>query len=179
MLKKFSFILLAIGLLLVATWGGIQLFGDNVVSEIKKSQAETIQVPSSDDVTAKSVTPQVKDVKRYTIHISNEGGDVEMDYCASGFTEMIHYEGLNDKRLLSQHNNCGGDIVLPMELGDHVVIEGDQEYVITELRDTTKQITTAAINDMNGDVLLQSCYYKDNKMKFVALTPVNKTVTGK
>lgn len=178
MLKKFSFILFTIGLLLIAVWGGIQLFGDNVVSEVRKSQAETIQVPS-DDITTKSVTPAVKDVKRYTIHISNKGGDTEMDYCASGFTEMIYYQGLNDKRLLSQHNNCGGDIVLPMELGDHVAIEGDQEYVITELRDTTKQINTSAISDMNGEVLLQSCYYKENKMKFVALTPLNKTTNAK
>lgn len=96
-----------------------------------------------------------------------------MNYCVGGFTDMIHYEGLNGKQMLSSHNNCGGDILLPMVEGDHVVIEGDQEYVISELRDTSKNITTEAVNDMNGTVLLQTCYYNVQEMKFVALTPVD------
>lgn len=111
-------------------------------------------------------------VRQYTITISNSGGGAEMDECLGGFTEMTVYQGLGDKRLLSAHNICGGDVVLAMELGDHVIIEGEGEYVITDTRDTPKKTTTEAIHDMDGSVLLQTCYHHENKMKFVALTPV-------
>ncbi len=169
-MKRLSLVLAFLGLAFIGVWAGVHFFGDTVVSEIHRNQAETIQVPTQS--TEKSVN-QTEEVKRYTVNIANQGGSKEMDYCADGFTEMIYYEGLEGRTLLSRHNNCGGDIVLPMEVGDHVIIAGDQEYVITELRDTTKETTTAAINNMNGEVILQSCYWHENRMKFVALTPLN------
>lgn len=168
-MKRLSLVLAFLGLAFIGVWAGVHFFGDTVVSEIHRNQAETIQVPTPK--TDKS-GEKTEEVKRYTVKIANKGGSKEMNYCADGFTEMIYYKGLEGKTLLSRHNNCGGDIVLPMEIGDHVVIENDQEYVVTDLRDTTKQITTAAINDINGAVILQSCYWHENRMKFVALTPV-------
>lgn len=176
MLKKIAIILMSLGALTLIGMVVFQTFGDTVISEVRKSESKEITPPSVSDSSnlGKKNSTQDNDatVRQYTIKVSNKGGAREMNYCAGGFTEMIHYEGLNDKRLLSSHNNCGGDIVLPMAQGDHVVIEGDQEYVITELRDTGKRINTGAINDMNGTVLLQSCYYRDNRMKFAALTPI-------
>ena len=174
MLKKFFVGAVILGIGCIGFWGGVQLFGDSIVSEIKKGESVVIQTPAKVSTEPGAETAPPEEVRQYTIKISNRGGDKEMDYCASGFTDMIHYKGLDDHQLLAQHNKCGGDIILPMELGDHVVIEGDQEYVITELRDTSKTITTAAINDMDGDVLLQTCYWRENRMKFVALTPADE-----
>lgn len=174
MLKKIGIILISLGLLTLLGIFGFQAFGDNVVSEIRKSESKIITPPEVSEENPAVAPEEVSPVRQYTIKIANSGGEREMDYCAAGFTEMIHYEGLEGRRMLSSHNNCGGDIILPMVQGDHVVIEGDQEYVITELRDTSKHINTAAVNDMDGTVLLQTCYYRDNRMKFVALTPVTE-----
>lgn len=178
MWKKLTVTLLSLGVLAILGAVGFQLFGDAVISEIRKGESVVIEVPKQQTETAsgmeETVPETIEEVRQYTIKVSNRGGEKEMDYCANGFTEMIHYEGLNGLRMLAQHNNCGGDIILPIEMGDHVVIENDQEYVVTDLRDTTKQITTAAINDMNGKVLLQTCYWRENRMKFVALTPVSE-----
>lgn len=173
-MKKISIILIALGLILISVWGGIKLFGDNIVSEVKKNSAEVIEVPDTQNL--KQVAPETPtvEVRRYTVSISNKGGEEEMDACRGGFTEMTGYPELGEHRLLSAHNNCGGDVVLPMVTGDHVIIEGDQEYAITEIRDTPKHdVTTDVMKDMNGIIFLQSCYYNDNHMKFVALTPVN------
>jgi hypothetical protein len=171
-MKKIAYLLIFLGIALLGTWGAINFFGDNIVSEVKKSEAETIEVQKQ----VSPITPAIEtvEVKRYTIHISNEGGEPEMDACANGFTNMTVYKNLGEHKLLSQHNHCGGDIIIPMEQDDHVIIEGDQEYVITELRETTKTSRTSEIKDMNGEVILQSCYYRENRMKFVALTPVEK-----
>lgn len=171
-MKRLSLILAFLGVAFVGVWFGINFFGDTVTSEIHRSQAETIKIPVPSSSTV-NPEPKTEEVKRYTISIANKGGIEEMDDCAAGFTEMIYYEGLENKTLLSSHNKCGGDIVLPMEVGDHVIISGDKEYVITELRDTTKDTTTSAINNMNGKVILQSCYWHENRMKFVALTPLS------
>lgn len=169
-MRKVSFIFLILSIICFAVYAGYQLFADQIVTETRKAQAETIEVPVSP-----SAPETVKEVKRYTIKVSNKGGAKEMDYCAGGFTEMTTYTGLTDKKILSAHNNCGGDIILPVEAGDHVLIEGDKEYVVTEIRDTSKTVTTHEVDDMNGVLLIQTCYYsyaQANTMKFVALQPV-------
>lgn len=174
MWKKLAIILTSLGLLTILGVIGFQMFGDNVISEIRKTESKVIQAPEPATSVTKVAPEEPVTIRQYTIKIANKGGDREMNYCADGFTDMIHYEGLNGKQMLARHNNCGGDILLPIVEGDHVVIEGDQEYVVTELRDTTKHINTGAVNDMNGTVLLQTCYWKDNRMKFVALTPLTE-----
>lgn len=176
MLKKFAIVLVALGTITILGALAFQLFGDKVISEIKKGESTVVTVPTQEFPTLPDAptTEDTVEVREYNIKIANRGGDREMDYCADGFTEMIHYKGLNGLRMLAQHNNCGGDIILPIEMGDRVVIEGDQEYVVTELRDTTKQVDTTAINNMNGTILLQTCYWRENRMKFVALTPLTE-----
>lgn len=173
MVKKISVTFLTIGSLLIVFLTLYFFLEDEIRAEYKKQEAALINVQPLPDErngeTGNNVT-----VRQYTVHVSNMGGDPEMDLCADGFTEMTTYTTLEPKRLLSQHNRCGGDIVLPMLIGDHVIIENEGEYVITDLKDTPKQSTVDAIKNMNGDVLLQSCYYEGDKMKFVALTVYNK-----
>ncbi len=164
-MKRLGVILIALGLVALVAWGSVQFAGDKVVTEVRKISTPVVKVTPPEG-------GEPVEVRKYTVTISNTGGEREMDYCAGGFTEMVNYAGLEGRRLLSAHNNCGGDVILPMEVGDHVIIEGEREYVITELRDTGKSIDTSAVNDMNGEVLLQSCYYEGSSMKFAALTPV-------
>lgn len=172
-MKKLSFTLIFLGLICFAIYGVYQVFADQIATETRKAQAETIEIAPPQGAT-NTLTPVT--VKRYTVKVSNTGGAEQMDYCAGGFTRMTTYTGLTGKEILSAHNNCGGDIVLPMETGDHVLIEGDKEYVVTEIRDTPKTVTTHEVDDMDGVILLQTCYYswsKTNTMKFVSLQPVS------
>lgn len=165
-MRRLGFILLALGVAILVTWGGVQFIGDAVVTEVRKASTPVVEVTPPEG-------GEPIPVRQYTVSIVNSGGEREMDYCSGGFTEMTEYDGLEGRRLASAHNNCGGDIILPMEVGDHVIIEGQGEFVISETRDTSKSIDTSAISNMNGTLLLQTCYYKADAMKFVALTPIN------
>jgi hypothetical protein len=180
-MKKLGIAIMTLGVLLLAGYGIFHFMGDAVVSEIRKNTDSTIvQVPapasaSSETSEASSpdnAPPATVDVRQYTIRVTNEGGEEAMDACSGGFTRMLGYEGLEEKEMLSAHNNCGGDVILPIEVGDRVVIEGQGTYTVQETRDTGKTIYTDAVVDMNGSILVQTCYYQDQTMKFLALAPV-------
>lgn len=166
-MKLFGIILTTLGATLLTILLIAQYFGDEIVAEVKKTTESTL----IETINPTNPTETIQ-ARQYTIKISNTGGETQMDYCAGGFTNMVEYQGVGNKTLLSAHNSCGGDIILPIAMGDHVVIEGQGTYVVTDIRDTPKNAYIEDVENMNGTILVQTCYYEFNRMKFIALTPL-------
>lgn len=102
------------------------------------------------------------------------GGKTELDWCDGTFTEMLSYEREGVPPVWAAHNNCGGDVILPWEKGQRLRIEGsDQVYEIVDIRYTSKiWSSTADLVGLKGEFALQSCFYGEDRMKFIGLEPV-------
>lgn len=178
-MKKLGIALVALGSLVLLGVGLFYIFGDSVVSEIRKETSSKIvevkapPAPVADSVPA-APAPEPVQVRQYSIAVANSGGEEALDACTGGFTKMDQ-DGMEGKTIIAAHNNCGGDILLPIVVGDQVVIEGQGTYRVAETRDTEKSIYPSAIVDMKGEILVQTCYYGVQKMKFLALEPVGDT----
>ncbi|WP_454860953.1 hypothetical protein [Promicromonospora soli] len=72
------------------------------------------------------------------------------------------------------HNSCDGDAILPWETGQNIRIEGsDQVYEIVDIRYTPKiWATTHDLVGLDGDLTLQTCFYGEDRMKFIGLRSV-------
>jgi hypothetical protein len=72
------------------------------------------------------------------------------------------------------HNNCGGDVLLPWEEGQRIQFEGDdQVYEVVDIRYTPKiWASTSDLVGLGGELALQSCFYGEDRMKFIGLDPV-------
>jgi hypothetical protein len=101
------------------------------------------------------------------------GGKTELDWCDGTFTEMLSYEREGVPPVWAAHNNCGGDVILPWEKGQRLRIEGsDQVYEIVDIRYTSKiWSSTADLVGLKGEFALQSCFYGEDRMKFIGLEP--------
>ena len=108
-----------------------------------------------------------------------KGGKRELDRCDGTFIEMGSYETEGLQPVYAAHNNCKGDVILPLNTGDIVEVKGRGLHTITDIRYTKKTwSTTDDIMDMTGDFIVQSCFYGENRMKFMGLTPVDQQPTG-
>ncbi|WP_311259020.1 hypothetical protein [Microbacterium sp. WCS2018Hpa-9] len=108
-----------------------------------------------------------------TISLGAEGGMVELDHCDGTFTEMVSYRIDDVLPLFAAHNNCGGDVILGWDLGQRVMVEGsDVVYEVVEERHTPKWSNVEALAGMTGDFMVQTCFYGENKMRFLSLAPV-------
>lgn len=109
-----------------------------------------------------------------TVTLGATGGVPELDGCDGTFTEMSSYEHEGVPPVWAAHNNCHGDVLLPWETGQRVQVEGsDQVYEVVDIRHTPK--TWATIDDLvglGGSFALQTCFYGEDRMKFVGLEPV-------
>lgn len=113
------------------------------------------------------------------VRLGASGGIPELDRCDGTFTEMKSYEGTGRvPPVWAAHNACGGDVTLPWQIGQLVTIDDSGDtYEVVEVRDTAKRwVTTEALLDLKGDLALQTCYYGEERMKFVGLTLVTTTV---
>jgi hypothetical protein len=110
------------------------------------------------------------------VHLGAVGGLAQMDACTGKFTEMRAYEIPGVPPVWAAHNICGGDIVLTWALGQLVDIEHDgvtRRYRVVDIRYTGKHYTPiASLVGLGGQLALQSCFYGENRMKFVGLDPV-------
>lgn len=110
--------------------------------------------------------------------LGGSGGKAMVDRCDGTFTEMTSYEREGVPPVWAAHNNCGGDIILPLEIGDEIILDrhGDEgTYRVVDVRETPKVwVTTAALIGLQGELALQSCFYggADVPMKFIGLEPV-------
>lgn len=111
-----------------------------------------------------------------TIRLGAEGGMVELDHCDGTFTEMVSYRIDDVLPLFAAHNNCGGDVILGWDIGQRVMVEGsDVVYEVVEERHTPKWSNVEKLAGMTGEFMVQTCFYGENKMRFLSLAPVSPT----
>lgn len=107
------------------------------------------------------------------IRLGAAGGMVELDHCDGTFTEMVSYRVDEVLPLFAAHNNCGGDVILGWEIGQRVMVAGsDIVYEVVEERHTPKWSNVEELVGMSGEFMVQTCFYGENKMRFLALAPV-------
>ena len=134
---------------------------DRVTGEIKVSVQKQLQ-----QIFAPAALPELR--------LGAEGGLVQLDECDGTFTEMVSYRIDGVPPLFAAHNNCGGDIILGWELGQRVTVEGsDIVYEVVEERHTPKWSDIEALVGMSGEFMVQTCYYGENRMRFLALAQVD------
>ena len=107
------------------------------------------------------------------IRLGDEGGIRDLDHCDGTFTEMVSYRVDDVLPLYAAHNFCGGDAILGWEIGQRVRVAGsDTVYEVVDERRTVKWADARLLQGMPGEFLLQTCFYGQNLMRFVALAPV-------
>lgn len=112
-----------------------------------------------------------------TVRLGELGPEALLDVCDGSFPELEQYRvEATLQPVYAAHNNCGGDIVLPWQLGTNVTVQQQDgstaTYVVTDARDVAKHgSTTGDVVGLSGTLLLQSCYWGQDTMRFVALTP--------
>lgn len=111
-----------------------------------------------------------------SIRLGASGDVAELDRCDGTFTEMVSYEHEDVPPVWAAHNNCSGDVLLAWEPGQRIRIAGDdQVYEVVDVRNTPK--VWATIDDLvgiEGSFALQTCYYGEDRMKFIGLDPVDQ-----
>ncbi|KQR49150.1 hypothetical protein ASF87_10170 [Microbacterium sp. Leaf161] len=106
------------------------------------------------------------------ITLGEEGGERELDACTGEFIEMIAYRDGSVPPLYAAHNNCGGDIILGWKQGTMVQIAGaDTVYQVVDERDTPKGAPVEALTGIGGELVVQTCFYGEDRMRFLALAP--------
>lgn len=119
------------------------------------------------------------------VQLGGDGGQAEVDACPGDWVRMINYR--LDAPVYAAHNGCAelvgrGDVILPLKPGDLVDVVDqrgrERSYEVVEMRDTPQHgQSTATIEDMDGELILQTCYWDDLTMKFVGLDPVPEATT--
>jgi len=120
-----------------------------------------------------------------TVALGVTGDETDLDIaCNAGdtyhtFTIMKSYERDGVPETAAAHNNCGGDVLLPWEEGQKINIEGDDMdglYEIIDIRYTPKiWATTEDLIGLEGDLALQTCFYGEDRMKFIGLEKVEES----
>lgn len=106
------------------------------------------------------------------IRLGGEGGMVELDHCDGTFTEMVSYRVDGVPPLYAAHNDCGGDVILGWDLGQQIMVHGsDIVYEVVEERHTPKWSNVEELVGMSGEFMVQTCFYGENRMRFLALAP--------
>ena len=169
--KRGGIVLGALGGLLIVG-GGALLAGILLQPEaVEKVYGET---KTKVQDTVASVQQNVFD-ELPTVTIGATGGIAEVDRCDGTFTIMTSYEGEGIPETAAAHNNCGGDVLLPWDEGQQIQIEGrDEVYEVIDIRYTSKiWASTDDLVGLQGDLALQTCFYGEDRMKFVGLEVVD------
>ena len=159
---------IAIGLLVAGAGILLTSFVAPQVTERAYGQVKTVVVSTVDS--ARSTMWNELPVVR----LGATGGVSELDRCDGTFTEMSSYVRKDVPPVWAAHNNCGGDVSLPWQLGQRVHIEGrDEVYEVVDIRAVSKTwSSTDDLVGLGGDLALQTCFYGEDRMKFVGLTAV-------
>ncbi|GAB6855946.1 hypothetical protein [Microbacterium xylanilyticum] len=109
-----------------------------------------------------------------TIRLGGTGDRASLNDCDGSFTGMTSY-GSEIPTVYAAHNNCGGDVLLPWQLGQRVNVVDEsgttRAYTVIDIRTVPK--TWGTVQDLvgiKGAFALQTCFYGENLMKFVGLT---------
>lgn len=169
--KRGGIIMGALGGVLIVG-GGAVLAGLAFAPEEMERGYGTLKVAF--DSTVETVQEEVfEQLPTFTIGVV---GDIpELDRCDGTFTIMRSYEHEGVPETAAAHNNCGGDIVLSWEEGQRVQSSDGDIYEVIDIRYTSKiWATTDDLVGLQGDLALQSCFYGEDKMKFVGLELVEE-----
>lgn len=110
------------------------------------------------------------------VTLEGPGGERELDACTGGFTEMVDHRAPDGPPLYSAHNTCEGDIILGWDIGQHATVDGlDVVYEVIEEREAMDYSDTGVLSEMPGEFILQTCFYGESRMRFLALSPVAST----
>lgn len=146
---------------------GLSMFAPQTAERLY-GEIRTQAVTVVDDVRAEVL-------KEYpAVTLGATGGRAELDRCDGTFTEVVSYQRDGVPPVWAAHNNCGGDTILAWQLGDQVKLEGDETvYEVVDVRTTSKTwSSTDDLVGLGGDLALQTCFYGEDRMKFVGLSPV-------
>ncbi|WP_025104763.1 hypothetical protein [Microbacterium paraoxydans] len=141
----------------------------------------TVEAPSRPSTQAQSTpeptrTPAATpaSVPTADVTLGATGGEAELDRCDQTFTHIVAY-GTDLPPVWAAHNDCGGDVILPWSVGQEITLAVDgalSTYTIVDARDTRKNgATTDDLTGITGDLVLQTCYYGQDRMKFIGLSP--------
>lgn len=102
------------------------------------------------------------------------GGEAELESCNGEFIEMIKYRQPGMPPLYSAHNTCDGDIILGWSIGQKVRVAGsDVVYEVIEERQAMPYEDSRVLEGMSGKFILQTCFYGEERMRFLSLSPVS------
>lgn len=133
-------------------------------SEVERVYGETKVAIATVQTQASGALPHVA--------LGVSGDERELDRCDGTFTEMARYQQPGTVPTWAAHNNCGGDVILPWEVGQQLSIDGTT-YVVVDIRMLPKRVATSEdLLGMPGELTLQTCLYGQQMMKFVGVKKV-------
>lgn len=106
------------------------------------------------------------------------GGERQLGWCNGDFIEMTPYHHEGVPPVWAAHNNCGGDVILPLQIGDQIdLLKGgvSTRHEVVDVRELPKRRSSPEVLvGLGGALALQTCFYggSDVPMKFVGLSPV-------
>lgn len=111
-----------------------------------------------------------------TITLGHVGDRYALDTADFGvFVEMESYRVEGVPPVYAAHNNRGGDVILSWNMGEEVRVLDSagnaQLYVVAEERFTPKWSQVSRLEGMSGDIVVQTCFYGEDRMRFLSLTP--------
>ncbi len=156
---------MSIGLLLV----GATVLAPEAMDRISGT-AKVVVEKQIQQIVAPEVLPEIT--------LGVEGGMRELDRCDGTFTQMTSYRVPEVLPLYAAHNNCGGDIILGWTVGDRVRVAGsDIVFEVVEERHTPKWSQVEVLEGMAGEFMVQTCFYGENKMRFLSLATWHPEIT--
>ncbi|WP_029150399.1 hypothetical protein [Microbacterium indicum] len=168
------------GWIITALGGVLVLAGAVVLAGVIFAPDETERVYGSVKTEVDKTVTQVQEQvtgELPTVTIGVVGGKSQLDYCDGTFTVMTSYEREGVPTTAAAHNNCQGDVLLGWEDGQKINVVGggfDGEYQVVDIRYTSKiWSSTDDLVGLQGALALQSCFYGEDRMKFVGLEPVD------
>lgn len=177
MKKVVRFIASLLGVLLI--FSGLSFFVGNSVAPETTSR---IVYGSKAKIENRIQKIQEKTTGEYpTVTLGPEGGLWEMNNTYKMFIEMVSYRYPNVPPVYAAHNGYGGDIILNWEKGQKVNVVGrgkDGVYVVVGDLQTPKNIMVSDLTSLTGTIVLQSCFYGVDVMRFVELAPLEEYEKG-
>ncbi|MDR0482130.1 MAG: SH3 domain-containing protein [Cellulomonadaceae bacterium] len=104
----------------------------------------------------------------YVTTVVNRGSDEAVDACLGGLTEFTAISEAIGKPYYAQHSYCGGELLLDMEPGDTMTIDG-KEFKVDTVTEVELFSSSLLIDRLEGDILIQTCDLVHGQARVLAL----------
>ncbi|MDR2723073.1 MAG: SH3 domain-containing protein [Cellulomonadaceae bacterium] len=101
--------------------------------------------------------------------VTNEGGSAEVDACSSGLTRFTAIEKDLGIPYYAMHSICGGDLILELEVGEHIMID-DATYTVAWIDNYELFGSTELLDGITADAIVHTCDLAHGKARLVGLT---------